>query len=102
MAGRNTWAKVLNTKNVSIFHAFIASGTCPPVPQAKSVLRDLGANFEAFELDQMGKEGMALRAELAEMTDRTSMPSIWISGGAQGTCFEGHIAPLWHKRITFG
>ncbi|KIY98942.1 hypothetical protein MNEG_9022 [Monoraphidium neglectum] len=37
----------------------------------------------------MGPEGMQLRAELAEMTDRTSMPSIWISGSFVGGCNDG-------------
>jgi hypothetical protein len=31
----------------------------------------------------MGQEGKAIRAELAEMTDRTSVPNIWINGEAE-------------------
>lgn len=105
--------------------------SCPFCKRAKVLLNELGASYEAIELDQMGPEGMQLRAELAEvgvlcalralwgkgvvlcvlrtlcnclqgallhvtaadavalaqpcsthtqMTDRTSMPSIWISG----------------------
>ena len=45
----------------------------PPLPtqnQAKGLLSELGASYEAIELDQMGKEGLQLRAELAEVGRR--------------------------------
>jgi hypothetical protein len=38
-----------------------------PHPQAKALLTELGASYEAIELDKMGKEGYELRAELAEV-----------------------------------
>ena len=41
--------------------------TCPFCNKAKALLSDLGARYEALELDKMGKEGLQLRAELAEV-----------------------------------
>ena len=39
---------------------------CPFCKKAKAMLTDLGADFTAVELDLMGKEGSALRAELGK------------------------------------
>lgn len=39
---------------------------CPFCKKAKALLTDLGADFTAVELDLMGKEGSALRAELGK------------------------------------
>ena len=66
-----------------------ASGALQPVRGA-----ELGLNLPAFfsqaiELDQMGQEGKAIRAELAVKTGRTSMPNIWISGTSVGGCNDG-------------
>lgn len=36
-----------------------------------------------------GDEGKALRAELAKLTDRTSVPNIWIDGKSVGGCNDG-------------
>lgn len=41
--------------------------SCPFCKKAKALLRDLGADFLAVELDQMGSEGSALRCELAKV-----------------------------------
>ncbi|GBF97393.1 hypothetical protein Rsub_09558 [Raphidocelis subcapitata] len=72
--------------------------TCPFCNRAKALLNELGASYEAIELNEMGKDGMQLRAELAQMTDRTSMPSIWIQGSFVGGCNDGPgIMPL-HKQ----
>lgn len=40
--------------------------TCPFCVRAKALLNELGAEYEVLELNQMGPEGMQLRAELAE------------------------------------
>lgn len=40
--------------------------TCPFCVRAKALLDELGAEYEVLELNQMGPEGMQLRAELAE------------------------------------
>jgi len=46
-------------------------------------------SFQAIELDQMGDEGKALRAQLGVMTGRTSVPNIWIDGEGIGGCNDG-------------
>lgn len=40
--------------------------SCPFCKRAKALLDDLGVKYKVLELDQMGKEGSALRAELAK------------------------------------
>ena len=50
---------------------------CPFCKKGKAVLDAAGARYTALELDQMGAEGKAIRAELARMTQRTSVPNIW-------------------------
>jgi len=60
-------------------------------------LSDLGAKYTALELDTMGTEGKAIRAELAEMTDRTSVPNIFISGNNVGGCNDGPGVMTLHK-----
>lgn len=62
---------------------------CPFCKNAKALLSDVGADFKALELDTLGQEGKAIRAELAEMTDRTSVPNIWIDGQNVGGCNDG-------------
>ncbi|CAG9463384.1 unnamed protein product [Pedinophyceae sp. YPF-701] len=75
---------------------------CPFCVRAKQLLDDIGANYKAIELDQFpgskggtgimfqrGYKGNALRAELAEMTDRTSMPNVFIGGVSYGGCNDG-------------
>ena len=52
-------------------------------------MADLGVEFKAFELNEMGDEGKALRAELAERTGRTSVPSPFIAGEGIGGCNDG-------------
>ena len=52
-------------------------------------MADLGVEFKAFELNEMGDEGKALRAELAERTGRTSVPSTFIAGEGIGGCNDG-------------
>lgn len=49
----------------------------------------MGASYLAVELDQMGAEGMQIRAELAERTKRTSMPNIFIGCQGVGGCNDG-------------
>ena len=55
----------------------------------------MGVEFKAIELNEMGAEGKALRAELAERTGRTSVPSTFIGGEGIGGCNDGPgIIPL--------
>ncbi|KAL7569891.1 hypothetical protein ACA910_008558 [Epithemia clementina (nom. ined.)] len=69
--------------------AMLSFTTCPFCKQAKAVLDRTGAKYQVLELDTMGKEGYALRAELADRTDRTSVPAIWIGGQFVGGCNDG-------------
>mmetsp|Transcript_2513 Transcript_2513/g.5229 ORF Transcript_2513/g.5229 Transcript_2513/m.5229 type:complete len:196 (-) Transcript_2513:114-701(-) len=62
--------------------------TCPFCLKAKTELTNQGVEFEALELDQLG-DGMAIRAQLAEMTNRTSVPNIFINGKNVGGCNDG-------------
>ncbi|KAI8102404.1 hypothetical protein M9435_006006 [Picochlorum sp. BPE23] len=62
--------------------------TCPFCKNAKRLLDDMGATYTAIELNDM-ENGMAIRAELAEKTGRTSMPNIWIGGQGIGGCNDG-------------
>jgi len=58
---------------------------CVCSKRAKSLLTDIGAAYKAVELDTMD-DGKAIRAELANLTDRTSVPQIWINGEFVGGC----------------
>jgi hypothetical protein len=40
---------------------------CPFCKNAKGLLSDLGANYKAVELDTLGDDGKAIRAELAQV-----------------------------------
>ena len=62
---------------------------CPFCKKAKAILDDTGAKYTALELDTMGAEGKAMRAELAKLTGRTSMPNVWIGGVGVGGCNDG-------------
>lgn len=63
--------------------------TCPFCVKAKALLEELGVEYAALELNEMGKEGYAIRYELAQDTGRTSMPNIWIDGQSIGGCNDG-------------
>jgi glutaredoxin 3 len=41
---------------------------CPFCKNAKALLSDMGAKYTALELDTMGAEGKAIRAELAQVS----------------------------------
>ena len=74
----------INGNPVMIF----SFSTCPFCNNAKKLLSDKGVAFTAVELNQV-PDGMAMRAELADMTGRTSMPNIWIGGEGIGGCNDG-------------
>ena len=86
---------------------------CPFCLNAKALLDDIGAKYIAVELDKMD-DGNAIRAQLAEVrylsdncliqmpccsdcvtwigmqiTNRTSMPNIFIQGKSYGGCNDG-------------
>eukprot|EP00775_Hariotina_reticulata_P004876 gene4876-5121_t len=90
-------AKIEGMINDNKVMVFSWSG-CPFCKNAKALLSDLGAQYTALELDTLGQEGKAIRAELAEMTDRTSVPNIWIAGKNVGGCNDGPGVMTLHKQ----
>jgi glutaredoxin 3 len=61
---------------------------CPFAKRAKQLLTEMGVKFTAVELDQI-EGGPALRAELIKLTNRTSVPNVFVSGECVGGCNEG-------------
>ena len=69
------------------------------------MLTDLGAQFTVVELEGSPgsaalAEALALRSELATLTGRTSVPSIWIGGEFAGGYNDGGLgglAPLYRS-----
>lgn len=49
---------------------------------------DLNVKYTVVELDEV-PDGKALRAEMANIIDRTSVPAIWIDGTFIGGCNDG-------------
>lgn len=49
-------------------HCALHRSGCPFCKNAKALLTDVGADFLALELDTLGQEGKAIRAELAEVS----------------------------------
>lgn len=84
-ATKKKMEEYINGNPVMVF----SFSTCPFCVKAKKILDASGARYTAIELDQLGPEGMALRAELAELTGRTSMPNIWIGRKGIGGCNDG-------------
>lgn len=56
--------------------------------KAKAVLDAKGAKYTVLELD-VDPEGKAIRAEMADVVGRTSVPAIWIGGDFIGGCNDG-------------
>jgi glutaredoxin 3 len=89
-------AKIQNLIKDNPVVVFSWSG-CPFCKKAKAVLDAAGARYTALELDELA-DGKALRAELAALTGRTSVPNIWIGGANVGGCNDGPgIATLQAK-----
>jgi len=49
--------------------------------------------YTVVELDQ-DEDGKAIRAELADLVGRTSVPAIWIKGKFVGGCNDGPMGGL--------
>lgn len=67
--------------------------TCPFCLKAKSVLDEKGVTYKAVELDQE-PDGGAMRAEMANLIGRTSVPAIWIGGSFVGGCNDGPMGGI--------
>jgi len=62
--------------------------TCPFCIKAKAILDDKKVQYHVVELDEV-KDGKAIRAEMADVLGRTSVPAIWIGGEFIGGCNDG-------------
>jgi glutaredoxin 3 len=69
---------------------------CPFCVNAKNLLNELGAKYTAVELD-IRDDGKAFRAELGQLTNRTSMPNCFIGGTSYGGCNDGPGIMSLHK-----
>jgi len=58
--------------------------------KAKQQLTEVGAAFRTIELNEV-PDGYALRAEMAELTGRTSVPAVFIKGEFAGGCNDGGL-----------
>lgn len=64
--------------------------TCPFCKSVQKTLTDMGAIFSLIELDEV-EGGKAIRAELAGITGRTSMPSVFVGGEFVGGANDGGL-----------
>ena len=56
-------------------------------------MSDCGADYTAVELNEIDG-GYALRAELAKITGRTSVPAIFVGGQFLGGCNDGGMGGI--------
>jgi glutaredoxin 3 len=82
-------AKISNLvkENPVVMLSFVS---CPFCIKAKGVLDSLGTKYTVVELDQV-EDGKAIRAVMANMIGRTSVPAIWIGGTFVGGCNDGPL-----------
>jgi len=67
--------------------------TWPFCVKAKEVLDGKNAKYTVVELDT-DIDGKAIRAEMADLLDRTSVPAIWIGGKFVGGCNDGPMGGI--------
>ena len=53
----------------------------------------LGAKYTVVELDT-DPDGKAIRADMADLVGRTSVPAVWIGGQFVGGCNDGPMGGL--------
>ena len=63
--------------------------TCPFCQKAKKLLGEVGATPVVMELDKLGDEGYAWRVELAKITDKGTVPQVFIGGKCVGGFSDG-------------
>jgi len=56
-------------------------------------LEEKGAKYTVVELD-LDEDGKAIRAEMADIIGRTSVPAIWIGGDFVGGCNDGPMGGI--------
>jgi glutaredoxin 3 len=86
IAGNDDAANQQQYARVAMF-SFTA---CPFCRRAKDYLDNRGIPYSSMELDELeGNEGNQIRAVLGKMTQRTSVPSIFVGGTYIGGCNDG-------------
>ena len=65
--------------------------------KAKQVLDGYGCKYRVVELNEV-EGGYALRAELAELTGRTSVPALYVGGQYIGGCNDGGMGGVCHQQ----
>jgi glutaredoxin 3 len=70
----------------------VSQSGCPFCAKAKAALADLGAAYTEVNLDEQA-DGKALRAELCDLTGRSSVPNIFLAGASIGGYSDG-LEPL--------
>mmetsp|Transcript_6947 Transcript_6947/g.11452 ORF Transcript_6947/g.11452 Transcript_6947/m.11452 type:complete len:94 (-) Transcript_6947:339-620(-) len=62
----------------------------PFTKKALNTLQKVGANYRYVPLESL-QNSVAIRAQLAERTGRTSLPSIWLNNRFIGGCYDGPV-----------
>lgn len=71
--------------------AMLTFNECPYCIESRSILNAKQCSFTELNLDTVGRQSYAYRAELYHMTGRTSVPAIWIGGQFVGGCNDGPL-----------
>ena len=74
--------------------AMLTFTECPYCIKARALLDKLGCQYKELNLDTVGRDSYAYRAELYHMTGRTSVPAVWIGGEFVGGCNDGPMGGL--------
>jgi len=72
---------------------FLSFETCPFCVKAKALLDAKGAKYVEVDLTK-DPDGKGIRAEMADVIGRTSVPAIWIDGTYIGGCNDGGLGGL--------
>ncbi|EFC46544.1 predicted protein [Naegleria gruberi] len=75
MSLKNTIQQLVSSNKVTIF----SKTYCPYCTNAKKLFAELGVDYKAIELDTM-KEGTEYQNTLKEMTNQSTVPSVWVNG----------------------
>jgi len=68
--------QLVNTHEVMIF----SKSYCPWCKRTKQLFEEMGIEFHALELDQIGEIGKQIQTQLAEVTGQRTVPNVWIKG----------------------
>eukprot|EP00967_Tisochrysis_lutea_P079021 scaffold107934_cov40-Tisochrysis_lutea.AAC.2 len=91
----NSFQEAIQTSPAAKFKAGLAKLQAGEydVDAAKQLLNERGAKYTVIELNEV-QGGYATRAELAELTGRTSVPAIFVGGQFIGGCNDGGMGGI--------